>query len=395
MTGRTRILFVDDEPLVLQALERQLRGLRGEWDMAFADSGERALERLSLAPFDVVVADLGMPGMDGTAFLGQVMNRYPGVVRLILTGHSSAAQMLHAEGVAHQYLAKPCEPETLRAVIRSAAGTASAMRNEAVRRILGGVRRLPALPAAYQEIQTLLEEEDVKIADLGRVVKRDPGLAANVLKVVNSAYFGLRQHVSDPADAVAYLGIDTLKGLALVHGVFGQVTDLPAGFSVGGLWSHCLQVALASRGIARHERLPREVQGDCFTGGLLHDVGLLILASALPDAYGAVRGLMASGQDIVAAEMSVLGVHHGEVGAWILGLWALPAPVVQAVAAHHAPPDLDPPGPAGIVSAVEVLSAAHGDGAVFGLVRDPDPGRVQALLGPRAEAWTAALESPD
>ncbi|HLO67855.1 MAG TPA: response regulator [Holophaga sp.] len=392
MAGRTRILFVDDEPLVLQALERLLRGMRGEWEMAFAQSGTEALDLMARAPFDVVVADIGMPGMTGTVFLGHVMRRHPEVVRLVLSGQADVGQVLQAEGVAHQFMAKPCDPETLRAVIRSATAAAAHLRSQEIRRVLGGIRHLPVLPSAYQEILGLLEQEDAKATDIGRVVQKDPGMTANLLKVVNSAYFGLRQRVSDPADAVAYLGVETLKALALVHGVFQQAGRFPEGFNGSRLWAHCLQMGLACREVARVEKLPREAQADAFTGGLLHDVGLLILAAGLPDRYGAVGDLLAEGHDILAAEMQVLGVHHGEVGAHLLGMWGLPAPVVEAVATHHAPPLLDPLTPASIVACLEGLLCGVGDAGVFGLCGPGDPARFRELLGPRAEAWTGVLE---
>lgn len=392
MGGRTRILFVDDEPLVLQALERLLRGMRGEWEMTFAGSGAEALDLMARSPFDVVVADIGMPGMTGTVFLGHVMRRHPEVVRLVLSGHADVGQVLQAEGVAHQFMAKPCDPETLRGVIRSATEAAARLRSEEIRRVLGGIRHLPVPPSAYQEIVAILEQEDAKASDIGRVVQKDPGMTANLLKVVNSAYFGLRQRVSDAAEAVAYLGVETLKSLALVHGVFQQAGRLPEGFSGSRLWAHCLQVGLACREVARLEKQSREVQADAFTGGLLHDVGLLILASGLPDRYGAVGDLLAEGQDILSAEMQVLGVHHGEVGAHLLGMWGLPAPVVEAVAAHHAPPVLDPLSPAAIVACVEGLSAGQGDSGVFGRCQPGDPERFRDLLGPRAEAWMGVLE---
>jgi putative nucleotidyltransferase with HDIG domain len=388
MENRTRILFVDDEPLVLQGLQRLLRNMRGEWDMVFVDSGPKGLEACAKEPFDVVVADMRMPGMNGAEFLNRVMLLHPGTIRLVLSGHADADLIIQAEGAAHQFLSKPCDPEVLRSVIQSACEIGGRMRSEEIRRALGGIAHLPVIPASYQEIIGLLSVDSSTAEDLAKVIRRDPGMTANILKLVNSAYFGLRQRVSDPGEAVAYLGVDTLKSLALIHGIFQQVKGFPRGFNSRHLWQHSLELATTAREIARIEGLDRGLLADCFTGGLLHDVGLLILASGFPKEYERIAALLAQENlDVKDAELRILGVHHGEVGAHLLGLWGLPGPVVEAVALHHSPLPRAGVGPGLIVYAAEALSTARGDRLVFGLEREGEDGRLAALLGPRLGAW--------
>ena len=106
--AKTRILFVDDEPLVLQGLQRMLRPMRNEWEMAFVESGRRALEEMATLPFQVVVSDMRMPGMNGAQFLSHVQELYPRTVRLILSGHADKDLIMKCVGTAHQFLAKPC-----------------------------------------------------------------------------------------------------------------------------------------------------------------------------------------------------------------------------------------------------------------------------------------------
>ena len=114
------ILFVDDEPLVLEGLRRALRSMRQEWEIYFAGGGQEALDCLSQRPFDVVVSDMRMPGMDGAQLLSEVKRRYPQVARIILSGHSDQEFAMKSVRIAHQYLAKPCEPEILKSVIMRA-----------------------------------------------------------------------------------------------------------------------------------------------------------------------------------------------------------------------------------------------------------------------------------
>ena len=111
------ILFVDDEILVLQGLQRLLRSMRHEWEMDFVTSGAAALERMATKPVDVVVADMRMPGMNGAELLCEIMKRHPQTVRLILSGQADEELVMKCVGITHQYLSKPCEPEALKAAV--------------------------------------------------------------------------------------------------------------------------------------------------------------------------------------------------------------------------------------------------------------------------------------
>jgi HD-like signal output (HDOD) protein/CheY-like chemotaxis protein len=390
MANQKRILFVDDETYILQGLQRTFRPMRGEWDMAFADSGQKGLQMLAEAPFDVVVSDLRMPSMNGAEFLNRVQALYPRTIRLVLSGHADRELILKALGAAHQVLSKPCDPALLRAVIQAATEADDRIHSEELRNVLGRITHLPVMPAIYKEIMVLLESEGTSLAELGAVIERDQGMTANLLKVVNSAFFGLRHRVSDPADAVSFLGVETLKSLTLLYGVFDQLMpQLPA----EAMWRHSLQLAAAARQLAVVEGEGQEVQVDSYTAGLLHDVGLLVLASSFPAEYRQVSHLMAAdGLDLIAAETRVLGVHHGELGAHLLGLWGLPDPVVRAVGWHHAVTALPAVGfnIALAVHAAEILIGSRSDAWLLGRVPE---GELQALsdaLGVRMETWRQA-----
>lgn len=112
-----RILFVDDEPRVLDGLRRTLRPMRNKWQMSFIDGGKKALECLSEHAFDVLVTDMQMPEVDGWALLNTASGKYPGMSRIVLSGHSSAEAEVRANGLAHSYLAKPCGMQDLTSVV--------------------------------------------------------------------------------------------------------------------------------------------------------------------------------------------------------------------------------------------------------------------------------------
>src|ERR1017187_6368046 len=111
------LLFVDDEVRVLQGLQRQLYGMRNEWNMNFKEGGAKALDFMASAPVDVIVTDMMMPGMDGAQLLTEVMKRHPDTIRIVLSGHADREAILRLVGPAHQYLSKPCDAEELRNAI--------------------------------------------------------------------------------------------------------------------------------------------------------------------------------------------------------------------------------------------------------------------------------------
>ncbi|MBE7557955.1 HDOD domain-containing protein [bacterium] len=336
---KKRILFVDDEPRVLGGLSRMLRPLRDEWDMAFLPSGADALELLSRERFDVIVSDMRMPGMDGAQLLSEVMRRHPHMVRIVLSGHSEKEMVLRSVGPTHQYLAKPCDADLLKATVSRACALRAILDNAQLKELVSRLDALPSLPQLYLEIVEEMRSPMASIQRVGRIIAQDLGMTAKVLQLVNSAFFGVRKQVRDPVQAASLLGMETLKALVLSLHVFSSSRDaLPAGFSLESLWQHSTAVGQLARGIAIAERADKKVVEDSLLAGLLHDVGLLVLTTQLPDQYQHVLELgRGEGCSLWAAERRIFGAGHPEVGAYLLGLWGLPDPVVEALAFHHTP----------------------------------------------------------
>lgn len=142
-----RVLFVDDDPLILQGLQRMLRPMRNEWAMSFAESGTKALEMMAEEPFQVVVSDMRMPGMNGAQLLTETKNRYAKTVRLILSGHADKDLIFQSVGTAHQFLSKPCEPEAIRAAISRASTFNSSIRSDQIQKLIVQMDKIPSIPA--------------------------------------------------------------------------------------------------------------------------------------------------------------------------------------------------------------------------------------------------------
>jgi len=339
MNMKMRVLFVDDQPNVLAGLRRMLRGLRNEWEMQFAESGDEALALMAKSPFDVIVSDMRMPGMDGVQLLTETMTRYPGTVRIILSGQADQASVLRAVTPAHQYLSKPCDAETLKATVARACSLRDTLRQEPLIRLVSHVTTLPSLPHVYTKLLEELQSEDPSVQGVAELIAQDVGMTAKLMQMVNSSFFGIPRRVESPAHAAALLGLNVLKPLVLSAGIFSQFhADGLQGYSVDTLMEHSLAVSHLAQQIAKSHGDNKELAEDALLAGLIHDVGQLLLVENLPEQYGKTLALARDNEiSLCDAELECLDASHADVGAYLLGLWGLPSPIIEAVAFHHQP----------------------------------------------------------
>jgi HD-like signal output (HDOD) protein len=329
------ILFVDDEPNILEGLQRMLRSQRKEWQMTFAGSGAEALEILKENPIDVIISDMKMPGMDGAALLQAVRENYSHIVRIILSGYSEKEMIMKSVGTAHQYLSKPCDSEMLKTTVKRVCALRNLLTDEHLRRLVSQMPTIPSLPIHYSDLIDELAKAEPSTKKVGEIVKNDIGMTVKILQIVNSAFFGLRRHISDSREAVEYLGLDTISSLTLGLGVISQFQSSQCAALLADLWTHSILVGTMANKIAAAES--REIANDAFTAGLLHDIGTIVLAVNLPEKFAQAQALYANGMSINDAERQIFEATHEEVGAYLLGLWGLPSQVVKAVAFHNSP----------------------------------------------------------
>ncbi len=338
--GMKEVIFVDDELNVLQGLRRMLRPLRKEWKMTFAESGLKALEIMETTPFDVIVSDMRMPGMDGAELLTKVMKKYPQTVRIVLSGHSEKEMIMRLIGPAHQYLAKPCSPGIIEDTVAKACALRDLLANESLEKLVTGLESLPSIPAIYAELIEELRSPEVSSKKVGSIISKDVGMTAKILQLVNSAFFGLnRRNIFNIDEAVNFLGLDTIQALVLVTGVFsGFHCSRLKKFSLTKLWHHSMAVGVSAKHISMLEKQNQKAVDDTFMAGLLHDVGKLVLATNLPEKYEeALELLHSDDMTLCEAESSVFGATHAEVGAYLVGLWGIQNPIVEVLAFHHSP----------------------------------------------------------
>jgi HD-like signal output (HDOD) protein len=331
-----RILFVDDESKILDGIRRMLYADRKRWIMEFATGGEAALQACETEAFDVVISDMRMPGMDGSTLLGHIRDRFPSTVRIILSGYSEAALATRAAHVAHRFLAKPCSASELQATIERVCTLQDLLAAPEIRKVIGAVGALPSLSTTYTALTQALSDPESSISEVADIIKHDIAMSAKVLQLVNSAFFGLAQTVTSLLGAASYLGMETIKNLALVSETFRIF--VPDSRIPQGVVESIQRRAQTAAAIAVMLPVGKKLRDVTVLSALLQDIGSLVLASKMPDKFCAVLSCAKQrGCELFEAEEEILGTSHAEIGAYLLGLWGLPALAVEAIAHHHRP----------------------------------------------------------
>jgi HD-like signal output (HDOD) protein/CheY-like chemotaxis protein len=341
---RTRVLFVDDDPLIRAALERSCRRCAKHWEIAAATCATEALARMAERPFDVVVSDLHMPEMDGADFLEQIATRFPSTARLVLSGYAEEAIARKAAHFAHRYLSKPTNVPDLIVAVDQAAAWQRTICNRALHQALTSCKTLPTPPALYTQIVAATQSETTDVGEIAKLVEKDISLSAKLLQLINSSFFGIGRRISLVEQAISLLGMVRLRGLLLAEEIFRKFDShglLPES-SLTALWRHAALVSETSMRISLLEKQTGDRPEQAYTAGLLHDLGILFLAAQSPEAFVAIREEAARGESSVwQIESRVLGVTHADLGGALLSLWGLPPRIVEGVTYHHGPTQSD------------------------------------------------------
>lgn len=199
---------------------------------------------------------------------------------------------------------------------------------------------IPTLPAVVQKVQRLLEDPNTGAKELGDVVAADAPISAKVLKIANSAYYGLRERCLQPQHATAVLGVRVLRSVVTQAAVISRYDHLKGGeFDLDAQWKHSILVAQSCMFLAKRCKGMLGVTPDeLYVCGLLHDLGKIVVLECLKDDYLAVmRIAREQGMPLYRAEIEHLGFTHCDVGAVVAQQWNLPVEIAGAIQNHHGP----------------------------------------------------------
>lgn len=351
---KERILFVDDEPMVLKGLQRSLRKMRDAWDMTFTSSAQEALAILDNNPMDVIISDMKMPEMDGTQLLAEVKQRHPHIVRLILSGHVEQETTIKSVQFAHQCLSKPCDVKVLKQTLAKLFALRDILSDDSIKKIVSQIESLPSLPTIYTEIMAEMQSADPSIKNVGAIIGRDVSMTAKILQVVNSVFFGLPQKIGNPQQAVMLLGLEAIKAMVLSVKIFSEFSQKKfSWFNLDALFKHSISVSTHAKAIVKSEKMDQDLINYSLMAGLLHDLGKLILATNFKDTYRQVlTESQNSDHNLWELEHETFGTGHAEIGAYLMGLWNLENPIIEAIAFHHCPAN-------SVSSQMGLLAAVH------------------------------------
>jgi HD-like signal output (HDOD) protein len=330
----------------LSELAQSLEGAcGGEWEGAFAGSITDATEELGTSPFDILVVDASSSRESVVDFLATARNRWPDVLRYAITDTSDKSGVLQLMGETHQIIAKPWEPQELVKQLRNAHNIRQSLADEKLRARISGIKTLPCLPATYNQLVTELHRKDSSPSRVADLISEDAAVTAKVLHVANSAYFGLARRVDDILQAVNLLGTDTVQSLVLSAGVLSQFESVDiAGSSIDEISSSSARIGAKSRLLAHSLGLQKRAVEDSLLSGMLLDLGRLLMAKYFHSEMQLVVEAMKQHQlPLQKAEQRVLGTDSAAIGAYLLSLWGMADPIVEAVALHRKPSECPEP----------------------------------------------------
>jgi len=364
------------------------------WTISGVESAAQALAELSRQPFDAVVSDW-LLDQGGLRLLDQAAEAHPkcGTVMLV----NAEADSLKCVGSAHRLLDAQCESDAFIAALDNACDATAWAPNEAVRKLIGGMKVLPSPPSLYFRVLKEVQSSLQSLENIGWLIARDPALSAKLLQLANSAAMGLRTSVTNTIEASVYLGSKRIESLLLLAHTFATFEKTRGfKFNITAFCEHSTRVSQNAQALCKAEKIGAAASDSAFTAGLLHDLGKLALAANFAEQYvQMLETVRAAKISEAEAEARVFGTTHAELGASLLASWGLPRPIVEAVARHHQPSAdrsqrFNPTLAVHAANALDHASPAEDD---FGGL---DMERVNGLgLSGRAAAWKSICHPHD
>lgn len=255
-------------------------------------------------------------------------------------------------------------------------------RNERYRRIVENIDQLPSLPSVVTKLIEVINSPDSSAEDAASLIERDPALTSKMLRLANSAFYGMPRAVSSVSSAVVILGFNAIRSLVLSASLVKMFSHGDNGaFDKRRFWLHSIFTAMGSRIVIRHFMQIKMMDPEsAFCAGILHDIGRLIFDQFVPGDYRKVcEHAVGEGIPLIEAENAIMGINHSDIGRIIADKWALPLDLEYSIVHHHTPEKTD--------KITDLISAVH---IADGIVHDMGVGTIPKESKPAQ--WEAARE---
>jgi len=381
----TRLLFVHDDARLIDRVSRFIAQREPEWQVRVETSVADAWKAVEQWAPDAIAALARPPRLDGVELLARMQHAHPDTIRIVLGVDRDAEKNLRALRIAHRAVDDPIDPAVFVETVRRMRLLSDLVTRPGVREMLGRIGQLPAVPSVYTKLTQRLEDSNASVFELADLVAADTTLATQVLRIANSAFFNSQQRVTKIEAAAARLGTRLLRSVVLTAEVYARFPVSPfMAERIESLQAHASLVARLASSL--EPAVPWK--DDAFTAGLLHDIGKLVLASHLGEMHTSiVREAERTNRPEDEVETQRLGIHHGALGACLLGMWGLPSVVIDA-AFHHHDPIVHLPQPLDVVTSVAIADRlAHAALHPEGIVEPTRPWPEAVLADPRWPAW--------
>jgi putative nucleotidyltransferase with HDIG domain len=334
---RSAVLFVDDEPNLLSALRRTMRGISDECSVAFATNATEALELIATTSFDIIVSDMRMPGIDGAELLNQIRRSNPETIRIVLSGQANLESTVRAIASTHQYLSKPMNFEQLRSLLHELHSSRALIPSSILRKHIARISAVPCQRAVLQAFQRACAAGTATREEIEAIARLDLGLSVTLLHVAISMNPSLATRITNVSQAVSYLSPESLQAISVAPDLCIETESIHNGFDLAQITEHSYRTAAIAKEFAVTDQQAAHPYAELV--GLVHDIGKLVIS----DCFGELAQFtqLAQGEDAygsiedVDVQRQLLGITHAEAGAYLLKLRGFPGEVVEAVRLHH------------------------------------------------------------
>ncbi len=215
--------------------------------------------------------------------------------------------------------------------------------NARYQRVIENIDQLPSLPAIVTKLLQVVNCPDTSADDAARLIEKDPALTSRMLRLANSAFYGIPRSISSVSSAVVILGFNTIRSLVLSASVVKMFAGVKPGFDNDKFWKHSVVTAIAAKTIVRHFMSVRMMDPEsAFCSGILHDIGKLIFGFYVPEDYRETCEYARKMEiPLIEAENCVLGINHAEIGKMLVDKWTLPLDLGNCLVYHHTPAQSD------------------------------------------------------